>query len=220
MFHSTDTWLHHRLGAQMSARQLRCGWPPSKKPKIPQLFYQLIQVRPHANHGTGRRLPLVFSVDYLLIPHAVKDTNRQELLGKAALAVAEDPELSFSNEPLPGELHIAAQTWIPYLRVQTLWRHERPIADAPMVEHVDINHAPQQNVSGILLGPTGKPMAGEAIRIPAHARVSHSDEAGIFHFPALHHHPGRELTFSIRGRLFPLITGKRSLTIHYTPKEP
>lgn len=220
MFHVADHWLMRRLQASVPSKQVRSGWPSAGNAKKSALFVQLIQVRPLGSTSTARRLPLVFSLDYLLIPSGGTTAHRHELLGKAATIVAEDSSLRFSSDPLPAELHATAQGWVPYLRVNTQWHADRPAAEVPPVTEVELSATPHSDVSGVLIGPGGKPLAHEPVAIPALGRHTTSGPDGRIRFPALPHKPGRTLTLQLRGRSWAVRPGKQPFTLHVTPKEP
>ncbi len=219
MFHNTDTWLQQRLITHLPKGSVRAGWPTVKNPKKPLLFYQLLHVQPQSSNAATRRLPLTFSVDYILIPTASTSAKRHELLGKTAICVAEEDNLSFINEPIPETLLPPSHNFIPYLRVRTLWRHERAAKPVPPVTIVDIHDAQRQDVHGVFIDPNGKPMAHETISIPALNVSAQSNERGQFHFANIFHQPGRELVLHMRGRDWVVTPNKRPLTIHFTPKE-
>ncbi|MFL5345371.1 MAG: carboxypeptidase-like regulatory domain-containing protein [Hyalangium sp.] len=132
-----------------------------------------------------RRVPLQFSVCYLITVGAETPERAHQLLGELVFSALETPEFEVDLGPVPLQLWTAlAIPPQPAFRVRLPVRRERP---EPQIRRVHFplvtQTVPNEVLLGRVVGPGEVPIPGALVELPALKLTTRTDARGCFRFP-------------------------------------
>jgi hypothetical protein len=139
---------------------------------------------------TGRRVPLQFSVCYLITVDAETPEQAHHLMGELLFAALEAPDFEVELAPVPLELWAAlAVPPQPAFRLRLPVRRERAEPNTARVRFpVVIETHPPEALRGRVVGPGDVPIPGAVVELPTLKLSTRTDARGFFRFlnvPAL-----------------------------------
>jgi hypothetical protein len=134
---------------------------------------------------TGRRVPLQFSVCYLITVGAETPERAHELLGELVFAALEAPDFEVELAPVPLELWatlgVAPR---PAFRLRLPVRRERAEPQVPRVRFpLVVQTSPSEALRGCVVGPGDVPIPGAVVELPTLKLSTRTDARGWFRFP-------------------------------------
>jgi hypothetical protein len=132
-----------------------------------------------------RRVPLQFSVCYLITVRAEMPERAHQLLGELVFAALEAPDFEVDLTPIPAELWTALRVPPqPAFRVRLPVRRERPEPNLRRVRFPLVTHTvPNEVLLGRVVGPGDVPIPGALVELPALKLSTRTDARGGFRFP-------------------------------------
>jgi hypothetical protein len=132
-----------------------------------------------------RRVPLQFSVCYLVTVGAETPERAHQLLGELVFAALEVPDLEVELSPVPLELWTALGVAPrPAFRVRVPVRRERAEPNVRRVRFPLIAQmVPNEALLGCVVGPGDVPIPGALVEVPALKLSTRTDARGYFRFP-------------------------------------
>lgn len=132
-----------------------------------------------------RRVPLQFSVCYLVTVTADTPERAHQLLGELVFSALDTPEFEVDLSPVPVELWTAlGVSPQPAFRLRLPVRRER---EEPVVRRVGfplVAHTlPNEALLGRVVGPGDVPIPGALVELPALKLSTRTDARGCFRFP-------------------------------------
>ncbi len=132
-----------------------------------------------------RRVPLQFSVCYLVIAGADTPERAHQLIGELLFSALETPEFEVDLSPVPvalwSALGLAPQ---PAFRVRLPVRRERPEPQLHRVRFPLVTQAvPNEALLGRVVGPGDVPIPGALVELPSLKLSTRTDARGGFRFP-------------------------------------
>ncbi|WP_224248375.1 carboxypeptidase regulatory-like domain-containing protein [Hyalangium gracile] len=132
-----------------------------------------------------RRVPLQFSVCYLITVGAESPQRAHQLLGELVFSALETPDFEVDLSPIPLELWTAlALPPRPAFRVRLSVRRER---EEPHIRRVRFplvtQTVPNEALLGRVVGPGDVPIPGALVELPTLKLSTRTDARGGFRFP-------------------------------------
>ena len=134
---------------------------------------------------SGRRVPLQFSVCYLITVDAETPEQAHHLLGELLFAALEAPDFEVELAPVPLELWSAlGMPPQPAFRLRLPVRRERAEPSTPRVRFpLAIQASPTEALRGCVVGPGDVPIPGALVELPTLRLSTRTDSRGWFRFP-------------------------------------
>lgn len=152
--------------------------------------------------------PLQFACHILITCKAPTQLESSSLLGRLIFAAMQHEEYKALLRPQPAELWRALGVKpMPSLLVRIPVRLERPRTPAPRVRQpLDVASSPLAQLSGVVLGPGGTPLADARVELPSLQRSTRTDAAGRFCIPGIALEPqAKQLRISARGEVLNIV---------------
>lgn len=132
-----------------------------------------------------RRVPLQFSVCYLLTVSAETPERAHQLLGELVFAALEAPEFEADLTPISLELWTALGVPPqPAFRLRLPVRRERAEPNIRRVRFPLVTHTvPNEVLLGRVVGPGDVPIPGALVDLPSLKLSTRTDARGSFRFP-------------------------------------
>ncbi|MBN1206807.1 MAG: carboxypeptidase regulatory-like domain-containing protein [Myxococcaceae bacterium] len=160
-----------------------------------------------------RRVPLQFSVCYLITVGAETPERAHQLLGELVFAALETPDFEVELAPVPLELWAAlGVSPRPGFRLRLPVRRERAEPRFQRVRFPLITQTlPNEALLGRVVGPGDVPIPGALVELPALKLSTRTDARGSFRFPLV---PPREAIgrLEVRAKGEVLHVGAEALT--------
>ena len=218
MFDQVDNELETWCRSVQSRIEVRLGMADAEHSQRRTAWLHLHQIDPATHGAVDRRLNLELNLVYVVGASARDPGAAHALLGQLLRAALEHPryevELGAIDPALWTSRGLPVQ---PAFRLVVPWTWEREAEKVPFVEEVTLDRVPLADLAGVLLGPTGIPMARERVRIPRLKASVETDGEGGFRFQAIPADPARELELQIRHRRYRVRPGAQPTTIQFTP---
>lgn len=173
-------WVGHVLGDTPVSLEV-----PQRGSREPGVSLYLLELGSSLPTRTGRRVPLQFSVSYLITVGAETPERAHHLLGELVFAALESPEFEVELAPVPLELWAALGVPPqPAFRLRLPVRRERAEPGftrvrAPLVIHT----SPSEALLGCVVGPGDVPIPGAVVALPTLKLSTRTDARGYFRFP-------------------------------------
>jgi hypothetical protein len=165
-----------------------------------------------------RRVPLQFSICYLITASADTPERAHQLLGALVFAALEHPDFEVELTPVPLELWTALGVVPqPAFRLRLPVRRERAEPNLRRVHFPLVTHtAPNEALLGHVVGPGDVPIPGALVELPALKLSTRTDARGSFRFPLV---PPRESMgrLEVRAKGEVLHVGMEALTSEEGP---
>jgi hypothetical protein len=132
-----------------------------------------------------RRVPLQFSVCYLVTVSAESPERAHHLLGELVFSALETPEFEVDLSAIPLELWTALGVPPqPAFRLRLPVRRERPEPNVRRVSFPLVTQMiPKEALLGRVVGPGDVPIPGALVDLPALKLSTRTDARGCFRFP-------------------------------------
>jgi hypothetical protein len=132
-----------------------------------------------------RRVPLQFSVCYLITVSAETPERAHKLLGELVFAALEAPDFEVDLTAIPLELWTALGVPPqPAFRVRLPVRRERAEPNVRRVRFPLVTHTvPNEVLLGRVVGPGDVPIPGALVELPSLKLSTRTDARGSFRFP-------------------------------------
>ena len=220
MFHLTCEEMSNWLKQACAVSTLKWSMPTATQTAKPALWCHLHSVSPDGHGATAPRLDLNFRLCFVVTATAKTPKAQQELLGKLAIAVREEPStewITHTLDPSPwlGQQHPALASI--QFSIPATW--QRPLKAAPMVNEAIIHNSAFRSIIGTLYGPDKKAMPRESIRLPQFKIESQSDSNGQFTFKNVPIPDGRKLRLEVRQQSWELRINHKPLILRYQAME-
>ncbi|MDY7227267.1 carboxypeptidase-like regulatory domain-containing protein [Hyalangium rubrum] len=134
---------------------------------------------------TGRRVPLQFSVCYLITVGAQTPERAHHLLGELVFSALEIADFEVELSPVPLELWATLGVPPrPAFRVRVPVRRERAEPNVQRVRFpLVLRSASPEELRGRVVGPGDVPIPGALVELPSLKLGTRTDARGYFHFP-------------------------------------
>jgi hypothetical protein len=134
---------------------------------------------------SGRRVPLQFSVCYLITVGAQTPERAHHLLGELVFSALEVPDFEVELAPVPLELWAALGVPPrPAFRLRLPVRRERAEPSIPRVRFpLAVQASPSEALLGCVVGPGDVPIPGALVELPTLKLSTRTDARGCFRFP-------------------------------------
>ena len=219
MFHNTCNDVADWLKNACSVQTVKWSLPTNETSK-PTLWCHLHSVIPESHGANAPQLDLTFRLCFIACPTSKNAAKQQEMLGKVAIAVQEEPSAEWITQALQpnpwlGQAHPHSAS-INFSMPAT-W--ERKANSAPLVTEAIIHKSSMHNVEGQLIGPNKKNMAYEVVRLPEFNLNTQCDNHGCFAFKNIPISIGRPLTFEVRQQTYQKTFNQKPITLRFTATE-
>jgi hypothetical protein len=202
MLDDVDRFLAEWLAEATGGAQIEIA-PPSASSSHAVLSLHLLDLLPSEPTSGPRRHPLQLSLRYLVSAHAAQASEAHALLGRAAFAALEHPQIQPEFKVIDSDLWrafgVAPQPGF-FLRVPV--GLVEPVSEAPPVRFpAEIRVGGIRALRGRVVGPARERLARATVTLPDLNLVTETDENGEFSFPGIPSEPSvRRLGVAARGR--------------------
>lgn len=149
------------------------------------------------------RVPLQFTLIYLVTVWGYESEDAHRLLGDLIFAAMDSNDVELDLKPLPYEAWMAfGVPPQPSFFLRAIARRERPEPEVKYVRKpMVVKTTPLITLDGILLGPGDVPLTSARIDIPSMDVYTRTDRHGHFHFASLPAEPrAKQLHIQAKGR--------------------
>ncbi|HEX8702964.1 MAG TPA: carboxypeptidase regulatory-like domain-containing protein [Myxococcaceae bacterium] len=160
---------------------------PVRGSREPGVSLYLLELGAMPPARTGRRVPLQFSVCYLITVGAETPERAHRLLSELIFAALETPEFEVELAPVPLELWTALGVPPqPAFRLRMPVRRERAEPNIARVRGpLVLQSSPSEALLGCVVGPGDVPIPGAVVELPTLNLSTRTDSRGYFRFPFL-----------------------------------
>jgi hypothetical protein len=173
-------WVGHVIGETPISLAV-----PARGPLERGVSLYLLELGPLPPARTGRRVPLQFSVTYLITVAAETPEQAHRQLSELVFAALEAPEFEVELTPVPLELWAALGVPPqPCFRLRVPVRREQAEPRIPRVRvPLVIQAGPSEALLGCVVGPGDVPIPGAVVELPTLRLTTRTDARGYFRFP-------------------------------------
>jgi hypothetical protein len=158
---------------------------PDRSTRGPGVSLYLLELGSAPPARSVRRVPLQFSVCYLVTVDAETPERAHQLLGELVFAALETPGFEVELSSTPVELWTALGIPPrPAFRLRLPVRRERAEPNVRRVRFPLVTHTvPNEALLGRVVGPGDVPIPGALVELPALKLSTQTDARGCFRFP-------------------------------------
>lgn len=164
---------------------------PDRTPQANGVCLYLLELGAAPPARSVRRVPLQFTVCYLVSAGAEDPERAHHLLSELLFSALDTPDFEVDLTPLPPQLWVALGVPPrPAFRLKMQVRRERPEPNIRRVRFPLVTQtAPNEVLLGRVVGPGDVPIPGALVELPALKLSTRTDARGGFRFPLV---PSRE----------------------------
>jgi len=150
----------------------------------PAVSVYLMDINQNTGNNNSRRLPIQFSLSYLILTWSDNEKKAHELLGKIIVAAMDNEKFEVQLGPISENVWSAfGVSPRPGLIIRVPLTIERPQSQVPPIRSpIELIPTDLVPLRGVVLSPQRKPMADVNIELSDHRIKTRTDRNGNFYF--------------------------------------